>query len=104
VLMDTRMHPIGRIMVTKGCLGYCPAHPREIFKPAIIGAAASIIFIHNHPSGDPTPSHADIKLTQKIKESGKILGIPLNDHIIIGRKEKDPEKKGYYSFSEALAL
>lgn len=59
-------------------------HPREIFKTAILSNAASIILIHNHPSGDTTPSKEDINITYRIKESGKILGIELLDHVILG--------------------
>jgi len=59
-------------------------HPREIFKEAIRKSAASIIMVHNHPSGDPSPSSEDIAATSRIKEVGKIVGIDLLDHIIIG--------------------
>ncbi len=60
------------------------AHPREVFKPAILTSSASIILIHNHPSGDPTPSQADIDITHRLIEAGKILGIEVLDHVIIG--------------------
>ena len=60
-------------------------HPREIFSEAINNSAASIIICHNHPSGDPTPSSEDIKVTTRINQSGDIIGIKLIDHIIIGR-------------------
>lgn len=59
-------------------------HPREVFKPAILTSSASIILIHNHPSGDPTPSQADIDITHRLIEAGKILGIEVLDHVIIG--------------------
>ncbi|HOO75035.1 MAG TPA: JAB domain-containing protein, partial [Tepiditoga sp.] len=71
------------------------AHPRDIFKSAIKNNAVTIILLHNHPSGDPSPSIQDRELTEKVKESGKILGIKLNDHIIIG-------KNSFYSFNKSM--
>ena len=70
--------------VSIGSLNTSIVHPREVFKTAIISNASSIILAHNHPSGDPTPSKEDINITDRIKESGKILGIDLLDHLIIG--------------------
>lgn len=71
--------------VFKGSLNSSLVHPREIFNEAIRNSAASIIICHNHPSGDPTPSDEDIKVTTRLKECGEIIGIKLIDHIIIGR-------------------
>lgn len=68
--------------VTTGLLNASLTHPREVFRPAIICGAASIIVAHNHPSGNAEPSNEDIAVTRQIKEAGKILGIPLHDHII----------------------
>lgn len=59
-------------------------HPREVFKPAILTSSASVILIHNHPSGDPTPSREDIEVTNRLIEAGKILGIEVLDHVIVG--------------------
>ncbi|HCQ04970.1 MAG TPA: hypothetical protein DIT99_31815, partial [Candidatus Latescibacteria bacterium] len=59
--------------------------PREVFKPAILDSAASVIFIHNHPSGDPTPSQDDLKITSQLVEAGRMIDIRVLDHIIIGR-------------------
>lgn len=73
--------------VFKGSLNNSIVHPREIFKRAISNHSASIIICHNHPSGDPTPSKEDINITLRIKECGKIIGIPLVDHIIIGNNK-----------------
>lgn len=70
--------------VSIGSLNSAIVHPREVFKIAILGNAASIILGHNHPSGDPEPSKEDIQITRRIKEAGEILGIELLDHIIIG--------------------
>jgi DNA repair protein RadC len=71
-------------IVSMGSLYSSIVHPREIFKVAILSNAASIIIAHNHPSGDSTPSREDIDMTNRLKECGKLLGIELLDHIIIG--------------------
>lgn len=101
ILLNIKCRPLGRAMVTKGTATASLVHPREVFKPAILAGAASIICIHNHPSGDPVPSSADISVTQVIRESAKILGIDVIDHIIIGNGDDDPMGLGYYSFSDA---
>lgn len=80
-------------VVSIGSLNNSIVHPREVFKTAILSNAASIVMIHNHPSGDVTPSKEDKEITLRIKESGTILGIKLLDHIIIGNNT-------YYSFKE----
>ncbi|WP_338826369.1 JAB domain-containing protein [Neomoorella thermoacetica] len=71
-------------IVSIGTLNSAPAHPREVFKGAILANAATIILGHNHPSGDPTPSKEDIELTRRMVEAGRILGIEVVDHIILG--------------------
>jgi len=71
-------------------LGAYPAPkytPREVFKPAILTSSAGIILVHNHPSGDPTPSRQDIEITRRLVEAGKILGIEVLDHVVIGNNE-----------------
>lgn len=80
-------------VVSIGSLNNSVVHPREVFKAAILSNAASIVMIHNHPSGNVTPSKEDKEITLRIKESGIILGIKLLDHIIIGNDT-------YYSFKE----
>lgn len=75
-------------VITIGTLTSSLAHPREIFKGAIDDLAASIIIAHNHPSGDPTPSKHDISLTQQLAAAGQILGIELQDHIILAAKRQ----------------
>lgn len=87
LLLDTRHNLIKKERVFIGTLDNSIIHPREIFKPAIIESAAAIIIAHNHPSGDSSPSNDDIEITRKLKEAGKLLGIELLDHIIIGSKE-----------------
>lgn len=75
---------IGINLVSMGSLTSSIVHPREVFKPAILANAASVILVHNHPSGDPTPSRDDIKITLQLKDAGNILDIKVLDHIIIG--------------------
>ena len=79
--------------VARGTLTACLVHPREVFGTAVHLRAAGIIAVHNHPSGDPTPSMEDNKITTRLKEAGKILGIKLLDHIIVGQED-------YYSFAD----
>jgi len=83
ISLDTRNHLINKQTVSIGSLDSSIVHPREVFKEALIASAASVIFIHNHPSGDPSPSEDDIALTKRLAEAGKILGIAVLDHIII---------------------
>ena len=70
--------------VSRGTLNTSMVHPREVFKPAVLHNAAAIICFHNHPSGDPEPSREDIEITERLKNAGEILGIPVYDHIIVG--------------------
>jgi DNA repair protein RadC len=81
--LTTRKKLIGIDNISTGILDSSIAHPREIFKPAIQNSAASIILVHNHPSGDPSPSDGDVQLTRRIIEAGKIMGIDVDDHVII---------------------
>jgi DNA repair protein RadC len=74
---------IKEVVVTQGLLNSSLAHPREVFRPAILENAASIILLHNHPSGNPEPSGEDIAITRQIVEAGKVIGITVHDHIII---------------------
>lgn len=82
--LDTKNQPTAINVVSIGSLNSSIVHPREVFKPAILSNSASIMLFHNHPSGDPAPSKEDVSITERIKESGRILGIELIDHIIIG--------------------
>jgi DNA repair protein RadC len=85
--LDTRNHLIDTHQISIGSLDSSIVHPREVFKDAISDSAASVIFVHNHPSGDPTPSEDDIKLTKRLAEVGQIMGIDVLDHIIICDKD-----------------
>lgn len=87
ILLNTKNCIIGVKDIFIGSLNNSIVHPREVFKAAIKKSSASIIICHNHPSGDPTPSSEDIKITLRIKECGSIIGIQLLDHIIIGNNK-----------------
>lgn len=104
ILLDRKNHPISRVMISLGSLTGTIAHPREVFKPAILASAAAILIAHNHPSGDPSPSTADILTTRQLQQAGKLLGIEVLDHVICGHPESDPNFRGYYSFAESGKL
>ena len=84
VLLDSKNKVIREHTVSMGSLDRAFAHPREVFRPAVAAAAASLILVHNHPSGDPTPSEQDILLTRELCMCGTVLDIEVLDHIIIG--------------------
>ena len=87
IMLDTKNNIVGIKDVFKGSLNTSIVHPREIFKEALKKSSSSIIICHNHPSGDPTPSKEDINITIRLKECGKIMGIDLLDHLIIGNNK-----------------
>ena len=84
LLLDTKGKIIEEVEVSVGDLNSAPVHPREVFKQAVKRSAAAVVLIHNHPSGDPTPSQDDLNITKRLAESAGILGINVLDHIIIG--------------------
>jgi DNA repair protein RadC len=84
ILLDRKNTPIGINTVSIGSLTASVVHMREVFKPAILANAAAILCGHNHPSGDPEPSREDRALTQRLVDTGKLLGMPLIDHVVIG--------------------
>ena len=84
MMLDTKNHLLGEEMVFKGTVNSSLVNPREIFLTAVSYHAVGILLVHNHPSGDPAPSRADMDFTQRVSRAGEILGIPLIDHIIIG--------------------
>ena len=86
LLLDTRNQLIKVAEISVGSLDTSIVHPREVFREAISASAASVIFVHNHPSGDPEASEDDIKLTKRLAEAGEIMGIDVLDHITIGDK------------------
>lgn len=97
LLLDTQYQLISDVMVTRGTVDTTLAHPREVFRPAIRDSATAVVLVHNHPSGEPAPSAVDKALTRKIAEAGRMLGIPLVDHVIVGEHR-------YHSFLEERTL
>ena len=87
LLLDTRNQLIKIAEISVGSLDTSIVHPREVFKEAISASAAAVIFVHNHPSGDPAPSEDDIGLTKRLAEAGEIVGIDVLDHVIIGENK-----------------
>lgn len=85
VILDNKHKVIAIDQVSVGSLTASIVHPREVFKAIVLANAAAFICVHNHPSGDPTPSKEDIEITRRLKEGAELLGIRLLDHIIVGR-------------------
>jgi len=95
--LDIKNKLVNYSMISQGSLTSSIVHPREVLKPAILSNAASVIFVHNHPSGDPEPSVDDIEITKRLTKAFEICGISVLDHIIIGQNE-------YYSFRNKVLL
>jgi len=85
-LLDSQNGLLRDEVVSEGTLSSSLVHPREVFKPAILESAASIILLHNHPSGDPAPSREDLRLTRQLVECSKLLDLRIHDHVIVGRE------------------
>jgi len=101
ISLNRKNHPISRSMVFLGSMTNSIVNPPEIFRMAILNHASAIIVAHNHPSGDPSPSAADIKVTRTLRECGTLMNIQLIDHLICGDSKSDPQGLGYYSFNDA---
>ena len=99
VLLDTKYHLLRVHEVSLGSLNESIAHPREVFQPAVLYSAYAFILVHNHPSGDPTPSDADRRLTTRLNEIARLMQIQMLDHVIIG--SADNGRQPYFSFREA---
>lgn len=97
LVLNTRLRITGHHLVSIGSLNEAMAQPREVFRVAIIAAAHAIVLMHNHPSGDSSPSPADVALTRRIRECGQILRIELCDHVIVGHQR-------YFSFVESSLI
>jgi DNA repair protein RadC len=98
VLLLTSQHKVIReVLITRGILDASLIHPREVFKPSIIESAAAVILVHNHPSGDPSPSGEDRAVTRQLADAGRTIGIPVLDHVILG-------DTGFTSMSELGVL
>lgn len=93
LLLDSANRLMSEVKVTSGTLNSSLVHPRECFNEALKQKAASVIFLHNHPSGNPEPSQEDIAITRQLADAGKILGIPVHDHLVLG-------SASYTSFAE----
>jgi len=102
VLLDTRYHLIRIEEVSVGSVNESIAHPRDVFRPALVYSAYAVIVVHNHPSGDASPSQADHSLTRRLAEAAELMQIKLLDHIIIGAPADG--NAGYFSFREAGVL
>src|SRR5580704_2654421 len=97
LVLNARKRILGHNLVSLGSLDTCSFHCREVFRPAIVAAGNSIVLVHNHPSGDPSPSDADIKVTRDLIRAGQLLKIEVLDHIIIGQSEyRSLKALGYF--------
>jgi len=85
VLLDNKHRKIRDVLVSKGSLTAAIVHPRDIFLQVIRYAAAAVVFVHNHPSGDPTPSKEDLEITRRLREVADIIGVRVLDHVVIGQ-------------------
>jgi DNA repair protein RadC len=85
LLLNTRHRVLREVLVTRGTLDSALIHPREVFRHAVAEGAAAVILVHNHPSGDPTPSAEDRAVTRQLAEAGRAVGIPVLDHVVVGR-------------------
>jgi DNA repair protein RadC len=86
LLLNTQHRVIRTVLVTRGILDAALIHPREVFRPAVVEGAAGIILVHNHPSGDPSPSREDRLVTEQMVSAGQAVGIPVLDHVIVGEE------------------
>jgi DNA repair protein RadC len=94
LLLDAKHRRLREVRVSSGSLTASIVHPREVFAPAVREAAAAVVLVHNHPSGDPAPSAEDVTITRRLREAGEIVGVQVLDHVIIGGQ-------GHFSFVDA---
>ncbi|MGA2659211.1 MAG: JAB domain-containing protein [Verrucomicrobiota bacterium] len=99
LLVNSRRRIQGHCLISTGTLDTILVHPREVFRPAVIGAAAAVVLMHNHPSGDPSPSEADIKVTRDLIRGGQLLKIDVLDHVVMGQPDGNGSN-GYVSLRE----
>ena len=97
IALDAKNRPLGETLIARGGLSACPVAPADVFRALIREAAAGVVFVHNHPSGEPSPSSDDVALTERLRRAGELLGVTVLDHVIIGRE-------GYFSFLDAGLL
>jgi DNA repair protein RadC len=104
ICLNRKNRLIKLVEATSGTATSTLAHPREVFRIAIQHGATAIVCAHNHPSGDPSPSAADMQVTRQLREAAKAVDIELLDHVVVGEPSADPQGRGYYSFREAGIL
>jgi DNA repair protein RadC len=97
LVLNTRRRIIGHNLITLGSLDTCFVHAREVFRPVIVAAGHAAILMHSHPSGDPTPSEADIRVTRDLIRAGQLLKIEVLDHVIVGERHVSLREAGYFS-------
>ena len=97
IMLDSRHRMLRYEKISQGTLTASLVHPREVFRPAVRESAAALVLVHNHPSGDPTPSAEDREVTQRLARAGRIMGIRILDHVVVA-------EQGYFSFCEAGEL
>jgi DNA repair protein RadC len=102
ICLNAHRQSIGWNLVSVGSLTEAHCQPREVLRPVIVRAAASFVICHNHPSGNPTPSHADVQMTRRIRDAADLFQIRMDDHVVIGMPA--PDRKAYFSFTEAGTL
>jgi proteasome lid subunit RPN8/RPN11 len=99
ILLNTRRRVKGHQLITIGTLDTILVHPREVFRVAVVSSAAAVLLMHNHPSGDPTPSEADIKVTRDLIRAGQLLKIDVLDHVIMGNPRRSSLRELGYFYS-----
>jgi DNA repair protein RadC len=102
--LNRKSRLLKRVEISSGSATAALAHPREVFRAAIRESACAVVCVHNHPSGDPAPSSADMQVTRQLREAARAVDIELVDHIILGRIATDPLGLGFYSFRAAGML
>jgi DNA repair protein RadC len=100
ITLNAKNKMIDKHVITMGLLNASLVHPREVFRNAILDSAYAIVMAHNHPTGDLTPSPEDIRVTKQLIDAGKIIGIKVEDHVIIG-KQDNPENRNFFSMRES---
>ncbi|MFC1451903.1 RadC family protein [Verrucomicrobiota bacterium] len=84
--LDSKNRLVNRHLVSLGLADASLVHPREVFRPAVSDGASAVVLVHNHPSGDPSPSSEDLRITRQLVAAGKVMGIPALDHVVVGRR------------------
>jgi len=97
IALDAKNHPLAELTIGIGGSIACAIAPSDVFRPVLQAAAVSVVFVHNHPSGDPHPSEADLAITERLCHAGQVLGVAVLDHVILS-------SGGYYSFADAGLL